>query len=245
MSGAGFSFLVGSTLFGMFLDSDEAKAMDVIKDEYDPSKHSWVYLVDTTKCIGCGMCVRACKAENDVPDKFFRTWVERYFVEEGKGVAIDSPNGGLDGFEIEEYGGSETSRSFFVPKLCNQCKQSPCTQVCPVGASYKTPEGIQLVDTDRCIGCGYCIQACPYGSRFMHPKTHTASKCTWCYHRITKGLLPACVQACPTGTRNFGDLTNPADPIRQRVAKERVQVLRPELLTKPQTKYLGLDQEVR
>jgi Fe-S-cluster-containing dehydrogenase component len=244
--GGMFSFVVGGTLFGAFIQKANATepAKTDKEEEYDPHKHAWVYLVDITKCIGCGMCVRADKIENNVPDNHYRTWVERYVISEGREAAIDSPDGGLNGFPIEPHGLTAT-RAFFVPKLCNHCSNSPCSQVCPVGASYKSIEGVQLVDKERCVGCSYCIQACPYGSRYMHPVTHTADKCTWCYHRITKGLKPACVQACPTGTRLFGDLTKPDDPVRLRIARERVQILKPDLLTKPQVKYLGLDMEVR
>ena len=82
-----------------------------------------------------------------------------------------------------------------------------------------------MVDNERCIGCAYCVQACPYGSRFISPVTHTAEKCTWCYHRVTKGLKPACVEVCPTGTRQFGDLKREDDPVRQAIEHDRVAVL--------------------
>ena len=259
-----FTFVIGGSIFGRFLTDAEAQEINKGKTaeknapakkedksskpkgaegDYNPFDHAWVYLIDTNKCIGCGMCVRACKIENKVPAGFSRTWVERYHILEGRDSVIDSPEGGLNGFQPESY--SKVSKTFFVPKKCNHCKKSPCSQVCPVGASYYSPDLVQLIDQKRCIGCGYCIQACPYSSRFMHPDKHVAEKCFWCYHRITKGYLPACVQACPTGTRQFGDMTKPDDPIRKIIASERVQVLRPEMLTIPQVKYLGLDMEVR
>ncbi len=211
---------------------------------YDWSKHRWVYLIDCTKCIGCGSCVRACKAENKVPENFFRTWIERYEISVDGTTYVDSPNGGFDGFDPVSSG-MQIGKAFFVPKMCNHCEETPCVQVCPVGASYRTLDGVVLVDGEQCIGCGYCVQACPYGSRFINPETHTADKCTWCYHRISKGLLPACVQACPTGTRIFGDRKNPDDPINKLLAEERLHVLQPELLTKPQCYYRGLSMEVR
>jgi Fe-S-cluster-containing dehydrogenase component len=71
--------------------------------------------------------------------------------------------------------------------------------VCPVAATFVTPDGFVLIDTEHCVSCGYCIQACPYGVRFINEETHNADKCTWCYHRVSKGELPACVNACPTG----------------------------------------------
>jgi Fe-S-cluster-containing dehydrogenase component len=210
---------------------------------YAWSEHRYAYLIDTTKCIGCGSCVRACAAENDVPEGFFRTWIERYAVGE-EASHIDSPNGGKDGF-LPEQVGFEVTKSFFVPKICNHCKETPCIQVCPVGASYRTKDGVVLVDGERCIGCAYCVQACPYGSRFIHPETHTASKCTWCYHRVTKGLRPACVEVCPTGTRMFGDMKREGDPVRHAIEHDRVAILQGHLLTEPQCFYLHLDKEVR
>ena len=135
---------------------------------YDPEKHNYVYLVDVSKCIGCGSCVRACERENNVPEHHFRTWIERYMVSRRGDVHVDSPNGGRDGFEPMETG-QDIGKAFFVPKLCNHCTLTPCVQLCPVGASYRTPDGVILVDEKRCIGCSYCVQACPYGSRFIHP----------------------------------------------------------------------------
>lgn len=212
--------------------------------DYDWRQHLYAYLVDTHKCIGCGACVRACQVENHVPDHFFRTWVERYLISETGESYVDSPNGGLNGFE-PVITGFQVTKAFFVPKMCNHCRKTPCVQVCPVGASYQTVDGLILVDQEHCIGCGYCVQACPYGSRFINPATRTADKCTWCYHRITKGMLPACVQACPVGARRFGDLKNAGDPVRKIITTERVMVLQPELLTEPACYYLGLDREVR
>ena len=132
-----------------------------------------------------------------------------------------------------------------MPKLCNHCADSPCTQVCPVGATFRTNDGVVLIDKDYCVGCRYCIQACPYGCRYLDPRTHTASKCTWCYHRLTKGLKPACVEICPVGARVIGDRKDRDDPINEILATRRIHVLQPELLTKPQCNYLGLDGEVR
>jgi len=217
--------------------------------DYDWEQHRYAYLIDTVKCIGCGMCVKACKAENKVPDGFFRTWIERYEISEDGEAEVDSPNGGLDGFE-ENVSHVKIAKAFFVPKMCNHCAASPCVQVCPVGASYRTKDGVVLVDQEHCVGCGYCVQACPYGSRFIPheasaPYTRTAQKCTLCYHRITKGLKPACVAACPVGARQLADMKDQFDPVRKRILTERVAVLQPELLTEPSCYYLALDKEVR
>ena len=210
----------------------------------DGSK-GWAYVVDTEKCIGCGSCVKACKKENLIPEDshVYRTWVESYRVKHSGEVIIESPNGGYDGFNDVEY--EEDEKAFFVPKLCNQCAEPACVQVCPVGATYKTKDGVILVNRNWCIGCSYCIQACPYKVRFIHPEEHVADKCTWCYHRITKGMKPACVQACPTGARKFGDLSDPDSDVTSIIQNERVMVLKPELGTEPKVYYKNLDKEVR
>ena len=221
-----------------------AQRPDAVIGGYDWSKHSYVYLIDTRKCIGCGACVRACSRENAVPPHFFRTWVERYEVSRGGHARVDSPNGGMDGFD-PLVTDQEVTKAFFLPKLCCHCTHTPCVQLCPVGASYRTLDGVILVDDKRCIGCGYCVQACPYGSRFIHPVTHTASKCTLCYHRITLGLKQACVQACPVGARRLGDIKKVGDEVAEIIATQAVRVLQPELLTEPNCFYLGLSKEAR
>jgi tetrathionate reductase subunit B len=223
---------------------------------YDPTRHKWLMAVDVNKCIGCGLCVEACKRENGVPQgpEYFRTWVERYVIKKaapGSGrlrgdTIVDSPNGGMH-FPPAAVPRDEILHSFFVPKLCNLCENSPCSQACPVGATFKSPDGVILVDPTYCVGCGFCVQACPYGCRFLNPVTHTAEKCTLCYHRITNGLRPACVEVCPGQARIFGDVMNPLpdDPIQKFIAANRVMVLKPQLGTGPRVKYAGLDMEVR
>ena len=164
-------------------------------------------------------------------------------AEDGE-VTVDSPNGGRDGFKGM---GSEKRvlKTFFVPKICNQCEKPPCVQVCPVGATYRTQDGVVLVDSSWCIGCRYCIQACPYGARFLHPKTRTAEKCTFCYHRIVKGLTPACVEVCPTQARVFGELGKIASPLSRFRRVNKIMVLKPHLNTEPKVFYADLDLEVR
>lgn len=202
--------------------------------------------VNTEKCIGCGRCAMACKRENDVPRQpfFFRTWVERYVKRVDGETIVDSPNGGIDGFP-PTVGEKEILRAFFVPKLCNHCANAPCVQVCPVGATFTTRDGVVLVDRDYCIGCRYCIQACPYGARFLHPVTRTAEKCTFCYHRVRRGLEPACVENCPTGARIFGELKRPGSPLTRFTRFNDIQVLKPYLNTEPRVYYANLDGEVR
>jgi len=222
---------------------------------YDLARHWWAMFIDIEKCIGCGKCVQACKAENDVPNEpfLFRTWVERYYIppkdisslEAEDRPRVDSPNGGYDGFP-EIYGKNAAgAKSFFVPKMCNHCAHSPCVQVCPVGATFEAPDGVVLVDKSYCVGCRYCVQACPYGCRFIDPRKNTVDKCTLCYHRITKGLTTACCEVCPTGARQLGDLRNPDDPIYELLRTHTVQVLKPNMATGAKVYYNGLDGAVR
>lgn len=214
---------------------------------YNTVDHWWAMTIDIDKCIGCGRCARACKTENDVVDEpyYFRTWIERYHVNmsDMEHPLVDSPNGGMDGFS-EKYPDG-TGKTFFVPKLCNHCVDSPCVQVCPVGATFQTRDGVVLVDKDYCVGCRYCVQACPYGCRYIDPRTHTADKCTLCYHRITQGLKPACVEVCPTGSRQIGDLKDPNDPIHRFLIDNKIQVLKAQMATGAKIYYAGLDGAVR
>ncbi len=224
--------------------------------DYDWTQHDWAFGVDATKCIGCLRCVEACKVENDVPRNAnqFRTWVERYVYLEGEDRArIDSQqdpvniaaSGSQKAYRFaDRYKGARVEKAFFVPKLCNQCTHPACVQVCPVGATYKTPDGVVLIDATYCIGCRYCVQACPYGARFLNEEKGVADKCTWCYHRITKNLQPACVEVCPVGARVFGDRRDRESPISLFIRNNRVQVLRPESGNAPNVFYVGIDKEV-
>jgi tetrathionate reductase subunit B len=217
----------------------------------------WVFLVNTYKCIGCGFCVKACKLENGIPfdADVSRTWVERYVVTKTGEIFADSPKEARYGFitsridlgqgHFRDIPGGNIDKAFFVPKLCNQCAKPPCVQVCPVGATYQTEDGVVLVDRKWCIGCGYCIMACPYGMRFFHPLFHVAEKCNFCYHRISKGMDPACVLACPTGARKIGNIKNPGDPIANIIMTQRVMIHKPEYGTNPQVYFIGLSEEVR
>ncbi len=226
-------------------------------EKTDKGRLRWVFLVDTFKCVGCGFCVKACKLENEVPydANVSRTWVERYVVTRDGRIFADTPKAGRDGFtsdkidlglgKYQSIRKENIEKAFFVPKLCNQCENPPCVQVCPVGATYQTPEGVVLADRKWCIGCGYCVMACPYGVRFFHPTYHVVDKCNFCYHRISRGMKPACVEACPFGARRIGNVKDPLDPVTKIIMQERVGVLKDEYGTKPQVYYLGLSKEVK
>jgi tetrathionate reductase subunit B len=223
--------------------------------DFDWSKHRWAFGVDAERCIGCLRCVVACKRENNISldPHHFRTWVERYVHLEGEEKArIDSQHdpvniavSGDGNYRFaNRYKDANVEKAFFVPKLCNHCTHPACVQVCPTGATYKTEDGAVLIDHTYCIGCQYCVQACPYGARFFNEEKNVTDKCTWCYHRITKGLKPACVEVCPVGARIFGDLNDKQSQISQFIQNNRVSVLRPETGNAPNVFYVGIDKDV-
>ena len=177
------------------------------------------FLCDAERCIECNGCVTACKNENEVP----------WGVNRRRVVTLND--------------GEPGEKSISV--ACMHCTDAPCSAVCPVDCFYTTDDGIVLHDKDLCIGCGYCVMACPYGVRFFHPVHKVADKCNFCYHRITKGMDPACVQSCPFGARRIANLRDPDDPVTKLIKTERVSVLKDEYGTKPHVFYLGLDANVR
>lgn len=224
--------------------------------DYDWTKHRWAYGVDATRCIGCLRCVEACKIENGVlpTAHHFRTWVERYVYLEGdKHARVDSQSdpqniaasGSEKAYRFDNrYQDKKVTKAFFVPKICNHCENPSCVQVCPTGATFRTIDGVVLIDHDHCIGCQYCVQACPYGARFFNYEKRVTEKCTWCYHRITKGLKPACVEVCPVNARIFGDLNDSDSDISRFIRDNRVQVLKPHTGNHPNCYYVGIDKEV-
>ena len=227
---------------------------------YRPADHSWAFVVDTTTCIGCGHCVVACKAENGVPldGEHSRTWIELHVVDKDGNVHFDSPEAGYHGFEPEDAGrlaggGEKVAQAYFVPRLCMQCENPPCVNVCPVSATYRSVDGVTLVDENRCIGCGFCMVACPYGARYIVPNNAeqqpkgvagVVDKCTFCYHRITRGLKPACVEVCPVKARQFGDLNDSHSDVSVILQTTRTQVMKPTLGTRPRVHFIGLESEV-
>ncbi|WP_258358516.1 4Fe-4S dicluster domain-containing protein [Moorella sulfitireducens (nom. illeg.)] len=176
-------------------------------------------VLDLKKCAGCYACVVSCKMENGTRPGV--NWNQVRTVEWG------------------EYPGA---RQTFIPTQCMHCDNPPCVKVCPTGASSKRDDGIVTVDYDKCIGCRYCLSACPYGARIINERDITnfdgkitpyeeegyrvhrlnvVEKCTFCIQRVTKGKLPACVVNCPGKARIFGDLEAPDSAIKKYIEEHQ------------------------
>jgi len=179
---------------------------------------NYAFLIDNRRCIGCHACSVACKAEHEVPLGVARTWVK--YVE--KGVF------------------PETRRTFQVTR-CNHCDDAPCVEICPTTALFRRRDGIVDFDGNRCIGCKACMQGCPYDALYIDPQTETAAKCNFCAHKVEVGLEPPCVTVCPTQAIVAGDLDDPASRLVHLVARESVQVRKPEKGTKPKVFYIDGD----
>ncbi|MEM6931914.1 MAG: 4Fe-4S dicluster domain-containing protein, partial [Myxococcota bacterium] len=173
------------------------------------------FVMDNRSCIGCHACSTACKSENSVPVGVHRTWVK--YVEQG------------------QY--PDVRRSFQVTR-CNHCSNPPCVRICPVSAMVQRDDGIVDFDSDACIGCKGCMQACPYDAIHIDPETHTAAKCNYCAPRVETGLEPACVVVCPEHAIIAGDLDDPESEISRTLAKHNVTVRKPEQGTAPKVFYI-------
>jgi Fe-S-cluster-containing dehydrogenase component len=229
------------------LQASKALAKDT-HSQPEKGKYSWAMVIDQAKCIGCGYCVEACRASNDVPPTM--AWNKLYKVDKigDKDVYLSTP--------------------------CMHCEHAPCVSVCPVGASYYRDDGIVMMDYDKCIGCRYCEVACPYDARSFNWEEFTGEnpavrtwgepeverrprgvveKCSFCFQKIDRGLAqgltpgvdreatPACVTACPQGARLFGDLNDPNSPVSVALANSPHYRLREELGTHPRVYYLPAD----
>ncbi|MBF0608458.1 MAG: 4Fe-4S dicluster domain-containing protein [Candidatus Magnetobacterium sp. LHC-1] len=178
-------------------------------------KHKWVMVINPARCVGCYACVIACQNQNslEIPQYYNR-------IEER---------------EMGVY--PHFSRSF-LPVACQHCDNPPCVRVCPVGASYKRQDGVVMVDHNTCIGCKYCILACPYDVRIISKQHGYVHKCNFCIEHVQKGELPACVTTCPMGVRTFGDINDTSSEVHGLIGTRKTGLLQKELNTKPSVYYI-------
>lgn len=196
----------------------------------------YVMVIDLARCVGCDACSIACKAENATPRGILWNRVLKY-----------------------ETGIYPESQLHFLPMHCMHCAEPECEKVCPTGAISKRADGIVVIDNNKCMGCRYCILACPYASLRTLDKLHTyyegyltpfenigyrkhkigtSEKCDFCLERVEKGMEPACVTACAAGARFFGNLNDPDSEVSRLIKERGGFVLNPELGTDPSCYYL-------
>jgi len=199
----------------------------------------WGMVVDQERCVGCWSCAVVCKSENDVP---LGMWWNRILTE---GEALDTPEIAQGQLEMQ-----------WLPVACQHCDNAPCVKVCPVGATFHAEGGIVVQDYERCIGCRYCMVACPYGVRTFNwgvpdrpvdfefgmvaPRpVGTVEKCTMCIHRVAAGQVPSCVWSCPAQARVFGDLDDPDSRVARLIRDREGERLLEERGTEPKVFYLA------
>jgi Fe-S-cluster-containing dehydrogenase component len=211
------------------------------------------YALDLSRCVGCRRCVYACVKENNQSRDPQIHYIEVLQMEKEKGVDFAHSTAQYNPEKVPEKG------YFYVPVQCQQCRNPQCVTVCPVKATWQEPDGIVVVDYNWCIGCRYCMAACPYGARHfnwgeptlpveeINPEMHylgnrprkkgVVEKCTFCIQRVREGKYPACVEICPVGARKFGNLLDPDSEIRYILENKRVLVLKQELNFQPKFYY--------
>lgn len=195
-------------------------------------------VIDLRRCVGCNACTLACRAKNGTPPGIRYNRVEKH-----------------------EVGRYPAARMEFRPIPCMHCREPACLEVCPTGATYRRDDGIVLVDRAKCMGCRYCVLACPFEARqslaridsYFGPDLSTpfekakraslnkgtAVKCDFCVDRVEMGLMPACVDTCPAQARTFGDLDDPGSEVSVLIVRNRGTVLKGELGTKPSVYYIN------
>ena len=247
LSGACLVVLSG----GKAIDALESAQGKLAEAAAGKQTKQWGMLIDLENCAkekGCTKCFEACDVAHNIPNFADPKHQVKWIWEE--------PFENLFSSYQTEYLNVE-SKEQPTPVLCNHCDNPPCTRACPTGATWKREEdGIVMMDWHRCIGCRYCMAACPYGSRsfnFIDPRPEIASlnpdyptrtkgvveKCTFCPERLAKGQPPACVEACPEKALLFGDLKDPKSEIRQALASGFTLRRKPELGTGPNVYYLA------
>jgi molybdopterin-containing oxidoreductase family iron-sulfur binding subunit len=214
------------------------------------------YGLDVNRCIGCRRCVYACVDENNQSRDPQIHWIRVLEFEREHAVRGMSLDEGEPFYDHERVPAKD---KLYLPVACQQCENPPCTRACPTQATWQEPDGIVVIDYDWCIGCRYCMAACPYGARHfnwsepglsndeVNPETHilgnrprahgVVEKCTFCIQRTRAGRYPACVEICPVGARKFGNLLDPESEIRYVMKHKRTFVLKADLATRPKFFY--------
>ncbi|OGS04696.1 MAG: 4Fe-4S ferredoxin [Elusimicrobia bacterium RIFCSPLOWO2_12_FULL_59_9] len=209
------------------------------------------YALNIGRCIGCRKCVYACAKENNQSRNPQIQYIRVLQMRKGS-IDVESAKTDYEG-EVPKDG------FYYMPVQCHQCRKAPCVKACPVQATWQEPDGIVVIDYNWCIGCRYCMAACPYGARRFNfekpeiPKDElnpemgylsnrprpkgVVEKCHFCLHRTRKGKYPACVEVCPTGSRKFGNLLDPDSEIANIIKTKRVYVLKEEVGTLPRFYY--------
>ncbi len=172
-------------------------------------------VIDARKCINCKACNVACRAQNNVPLAYSRNWINE-----------------------ETRGTFPRLLAAFEPEQCQHCAHPACVRVCPTGASYQRPDGIVAINDADCVGCRYCVIACPYDARFFREDRGVVEKCDLCAKRIDRGEVPACVETCPGKVRVFGDLNDSDGRLAQLLSTRQYRVKKAEAGTSPNLYYL-------
>lgn len=216
----------------------------------------FAYALNLGRCIGCRKCAHACLKENnqsrDDANDIEMSYIRVLELEKGE-INLETSTPYYDPAKVPQ------PDKYYMPVQCQQCKESPCTKVCPVQATWQEPDGVVTVDYNWCIGCRYCMAACPYDARrfnFHKPKLTpeainptqsylsnrirpkgVVEKCTFCLHRTRAGKYPACLEVCPTGARIFGNLLDPNSEINYILKNKRVYILKEDIGTHPKFYY--------
>jgi len=216
----------------------------------------FAYGLDLSRCIGCRRCVYACVGENNQSRDPQIQWIQVFEFKRKDTIRWINLEKGNPLFD---HGLQPAKDMVYLPMACMQCENPECVRACPTNATWKEPDGIIVIDYNWCIGCRYCITACPYGARRfnwtepeiptdeLNPKLHylgnrprmhgVVEKCTWCIQRTRNGRYTACVEACPVGARKFGNFLDPDSEIQQLIKHKRTFVLKAEIGTEPKFFY--------
>jgi len=214
------------------------------------------YALNLTRCVGCRKCAHACLKENN-QSRESADDIEMSYIR-----VLEMNKGAINLETSTVYYNPETvpqPNKYYMPVQCHQCRQSPCTKVCPVQATWQEKDGLVVVDYNWCIGCRYCMAACPYDARRFNYQKPTITKeqinpnqsylsnrirpkgvvekCTFCLHRTREGKYPACLEVCPTGARVFGNLLDPNSEINYILTNKRVYILKEDVGTQPRFYY--------